>query len=59
MTVRFDEQQAEEVDRLLLDLRADVGRRLDKAEVVRALLLLADDGGPVRRALVKGLKGSR
>ncbi|MFE7332364.1 hypothetical protein ACFU8W_47470 [Streptomyces sp. NPDC057565] len=59
MTVRFDEQQAEEADRLLLDLRADVGRRLDKAEAVRALLLLADDGGPVRGALVKGLRGSR
>jgi hypothetical protein len=36
MAVRFDEQQAAEVDRLLLDLRADVGRRLDKAEAVRA-----------------------
>ncbi|MFD3431389.1 hypothetical protein, partial [Nocardia fluminea] len=41
-TVRFDPEEASEVDFFVLELRDDAGRRsLDKAEVIRELLRLA------------------
>lgn len=57
LTVRLDPEAALDLDRLMLDLRAETGRRLDKAEVVRHLLRLAEvPATPVRNALVRALK---
>lgn len=56
-TVRFDPEEAAEVDRFVLDLRDDAHRtRLDKAEVVRELLRLAREHEPTRRALLRRLR---
>ncbi|GAA2523109.1 hypothetical protein [Streptomyces longisporus] len=40
-TVRFDPGESHEVDRWLLELRAQTGIRWDKAEVIRELLRMA------------------
>ncbi len=57
LTVRFDPAEADEIDRYLLDLRTEIGRRrLDKAEVVRELLRQAREHEPTRRALIRRLK---
>lgn len=56
MTVRMDPDEADQVDRFVLDLRDETGQRLDKAEVVRELLRLAQHNPAVRRALVKRLR---
>ncbi|MGW4049097.1 hypothetical protein [Streptomyces sp. NPDC004721] len=41
LTVRFDPGEALEIDRWILELRAQTGIRWDKAEVVRELLRMA------------------
>jgi hypothetical protein len=56
MTVRMEPDEADDVDRFVLDLRDETGQRLDKAEVVRELLRLAQHNPSVRRALVKRLR---
>lgn len=56
MTVRMEPDEADDVDRFVLDLRDETGQRLDKAEVVRELLRLAQLNPSVRRALVKRLR---
>jgi hypothetical protein len=55
MTVRVDRSEAADIDRLILDLRDETGQRLDKAEVVRELLRLAQYDPAVRRKLVRRL----
>jgi hypothetical protein len=56
MTVRMDPSEADDMDRFVLDLRDETGQRLDKAEVVRELLRLAQHNPSVRRALIKRLR---
>lgn len=57
LTVRFDPDEYNEIDEWLLSLRRELGRaRLDKSEVVRALLLAARERADVRRALLALLK---
>jgi hypothetical protein len=56
MTVRVDRAEAADIDRLILDLRDETGQRLDKAEVVRELLRLAQHDPAVRRKLVRRLR---
>lgn len=56
MTVRMERAEADDVDRFVLDLRDETGQRLDKAEVVRELLRLAQNNPAVRRALIKRLR---
>jgi hypothetical protein len=55
MTVRVDRDEASAIDRLILELRDETGRRLDKAEVVRELLRLAQYDPAIRRKLVRRL----
>ncbi|MEW1804750.1 hypothetical protein ACIGO7_37885 [Streptomyces virginiae] len=56
-TVRFDPEEASEVDFFVLELRDDAGRRsLDKAEVIRELLRLAREHEPTKKALLKRLR---
>lgn len=56
-TVRFDQEEATEVDQFVLELRAHADRRtLDKAEVIRELLRLAREHEPTRRALLRRLR---
>ncbi|WP_326813295.1 hypothetical protein [Streptomyces scopuliridis] len=56
-TVRFDPEESSEVDRFVLELRDDAGRRaLDKSEVVRELLRMAREHEPTRRALLRRLR---
>jgi hypothetical protein len=55
-TVRFDIEEALEVDRFVMDLRDAAYRRtLDKAEVIRELLRLAREDDTVRRRLLRRL----
>lgn len=56
MTVRMEPDEADDVDQYVLNLRAETGQRLDKAEVVRELLRLAQHNPAVHRALVKRLR---
>ncbi|MFF8996198.1 hypothetical protein ACF09H_41020 [Streptomyces sp. NPDC014983] len=56
-TVRFDPEEAAELDFFVLELREDAGRRtLDKAEVIREALRLAREHEPTKRALLKRLR---
>ncbi|QLJ06688.1 hypothetical protein HZZ00_37285 (plasmid) [Streptomyces sp. NEAU-sy36] len=56
-TVRFDPEEAAEVDFFVLELRDDAGRRtLDKAEVIREALRLAREHEPTRKALLRRLR---
>jgi hypothetical protein len=56
-TVRFDPEEASEVDFFILELRDDAGRRnLDKAEVIREVLRLAREHEPTRKALLRRLR---
>ncbi|MFD7186283.1 hypothetical protein ACFV90_40770 [Streptomyces sp. NPDC059904] len=56
-TVRFDPEEASEVDFFVLELRDDAARRtLDKAEVIRELLRLAREHEPTKKALLKRLR---
>jgi hypothetical protein len=55
-TVRFDVADAAAIDALALELRAETGRRtLDRSEIIRALLLMADKDRAVRLLLVHDL----
>ncbi|GAB3154922.1 hypothetical protein [Microbispora hainanensis] len=57
LTVRFDPDEYTEIDEWLLSLRRELGRtKLDKSEVVRALLQAARERADVRRALLGILK---
>jgi len=56
MTVRMDPGEADEVDQFVLDLRGETGQRLDKADVVRELIRLAQEDHTVRRKLTKRLQ---
>ncbi|MFE9341324.1 hypothetical protein [Streptomyces sp. NPDC007063] len=56
-TVRFDPEEADEIDRWLVDLRSETGqRRLDKGEVIRELLRLARYHPETRRTLIRRLR---
>lgn len=56
LTVRFDPDEVPQIDALILQLRIETGTRVDKSEVVRELLRMAqDDHSPTRRTLVKRL----
>lgn len=55
-TVRFDPEEAAEVDQFLLDLRLETGERLDKAELIRELLRLARFHPQTRKTLVTRLR---
>ncbi|WP_138899072.1 hypothetical protein [Streptomyces chryseus] len=56
-TIRFDTDEAAEIDQFVLELRVAAHRRnLDKAEVFREVLRLAREHEPTRRALLKRLK---
>lgn len=55
-TLRLDPDDALAVDTWILELRQELGRtRLDKSEVLRALLDLARQRPEVRRALLRAL----
>lgn len=55
-TVRFDQDEAIAVDEFVLAVRRAAGRRVDKSELVRALLRLARDWEDLRRAVAGGLR---
>ncbi|MDJ0347292.1 hypothetical protein QMK19_39570 [Streptomyces sp. H10-C2] len=56
-TVRFDPEEASEVDHFVLMLRDESRRtRLDKAEVVRELLRLAREDDSVRKKLLRRIR---
>lgn len=56
-TVRFDPEESSLIDRFVLELRDDAGRRaLDKAEVVRELIRMGMEHEPTRRALLRRLR---
>jgi hypothetical protein len=56
-TIRFDQEEARGIDRFVLELADRAGRRtLDKAEVFRELIRLAQEHDPTRNALVRRLK---
>jgi hypothetical protein len=59
LTVRFAPDQAYEVDDLVLALRRRLRRRVDKAEVVRALLETAQEEPEVREFLLRKLRENR
>ncbi|TLP66531.1 hypothetical protein [Microbispora triticiradicis] len=57
LTVRFAPDEYTDIDEWLLSLRRELGRtKLDKSEVVRALLQAARERADVRRALLAILK---
>jgi len=56
-TIRFDAAEAIEIDAWVLSLRQELGRgRLDKSEVLRALITIARKQTSVQRALIRSLK---
>lgn len=56
-TIRFDPDEARDIDRFVLELADRAGRRtLDKAEVFRELIRLAQQHDPTRNALVRRLR---
>ncbi|MEU3084702.1 hypothetical protein AB0O03_28735 [Streptomyces diastaticus] len=56
-TLRWDPEESLELDRWVLDLAATTGRRkLDKAEVLRELVRLAQEQESVQKALVRRLR---
>ncbi|WP_329307855.1 hypothetical protein OG322_41480 (plasmid) [Streptomyces sp. NBC_01260] len=56
-TVRFDPEESSQIDRFVLELRDDAGRRaLDKAEVVRELIRMGMEHEPTRKTLLKRLR---
>ncbi|OYP09991.1 hypothetical protein CFC35_41995 [Streptomyces sp. FBKL.4005] len=56
-TIRFDPEEARAVDRFVLELADQAARRtLDKAEVFRELVRLAQEHEPTRKQLLKRLK---
>ncbi|MEU3078754.1 hypothetical protein [Streptomyces laurentii] len=56
-TVRFDTDEAAEIDLWILTLREEAGRRqLDKAEVFRELTRLAREHEPTHKALMRRLR---
>ncbi|MFD8822099.1 hypothetical protein ACFV1C_07045 [Streptomyces sp. NPDC059605] len=57
LTVRFEPEEADDVDDFLREVRRVAGlRRLDKAEAVRELLRLAREHEPTRKALIRRLR---
>jgi hypothetical protein len=55
-TVRFDPAEAIEIDDWVMGLRRELGRgRLDKSEVVRALLTIARENQTIQRSLLRAL----
>ncbi|MFF4821292.1 hypothetical protein ACFY2K_42695 [Kitasatospora sp. NPDC001309] len=57
LTVRHDQDEAQEIDFFVLEIREETGRRVDKAEIVRELLRAARQDDRVRKVLVKRLRG--
>lgn len=56
-TVRFDPEESSQIDRFVLELRDDAGRRaLDKSEVVRELIRMGMEHEPTRKALLKRIR---
>ncbi|MER8237447.1 hypothetical protein [Streptomyces sp. NPDC094049] len=56
-TIRFDVEEAAEIDLWLLALREAAGRRtLDKSEVIRELLRLAREHDPTYKALLRRIR---
>ncbi|MFE7113196.1 hypothetical protein ACFU98_44345 [Streptomyces sp. NPDC057575] len=56
-TIRFDPEEASAIDFFVLELRDDAHRRsLDKAEVFRELIRLAQEHEPTKRALLRRLR---
>ncbi|WP_452094093.1 hypothetical protein [Bacillus mycoides] len=56
-TIRFDTEESSEIDRFVLELREDAGRRaLDKAEVFRELIRLAREHEPTKKSLLRRLR---
>lgn len=59
LTVRFDPDEYTDIDEWLISLRRELGRRkLDKSEVVRALIQAARENAHVRKALLSILSTS-
>lgn len=55
-TLRLDQRESMDIDRLGIDLRYETGRRtLDRSEVIRTLLRLASTDPKVREVLVAEL----
>jgi hypothetical protein len=58
-TIRFDQDESSNIDELMIRLKRAAGRRtLDRSEVIRTLLRLADENAAVRAALVDELTPS-
>lgn len=58
-TVRYDPDESLAIDTWLLGIRRELGRaRLDKSEVIRALVKAARDRPEVREALLDELSTS-
>lgn len=56
-TIRFDPEESSKVDHFVLDLRDQARRRsLDKSEVFRELIRLAQEHEPTKTALLKRLR---
>lgn len=56
-TIRFDPDEAGQIDRFILELRSDARRtQLDKAEVFRELIRMAQEHEPTRKALLRRLR---
>ncbi|MGW8768682.1 hypothetical protein ACWGN5_40155 [Streptomyces sp. NPDC055815] len=56
-TIRFDPEEAAEIDLWILTLREEAGRRqLDKAEVFRELTRLAREHDPTHKALLRRIR---
>ncbi|WP_432112565.1 hypothetical protein [Streptomyces sp. YPW6] len=56
-TIRFDPEESSAIDRFVLELRDDAGRRaLDKAEVFRELIRLGMEHEPTRKALLRRVR---
>lgn len=58
-TVLLDQDQAADADSLQLTIRRQLARRVDKSEIVRALLALAADDLTLRQQLVDELRRQR
>lgn len=55
-TIRMDSEESNKIDRFTLELRPDVGRRVDRSEIIRALLMLVASDSSLRNLLVELLK---
>ncbi len=56
-SVLLDNTEAVEFDRLMIELRALLGHRTTKGDVVRSLIALAADDAPLRTQVVDELRG--